>query len=394
MTCADKANAFVHWRRTIAAEGYVHSPGFVQYLPKIKISGSCIVYLGLVTGTQSRGLVYTANYLVPVRIESGTNEVDWSIVFPSHLSEPGKLQLEIRIRQGEVAFRLKNLSDTNLHWNTTGFLVLCEDKPLFVQVSGMGNSGIAQFYEPSRLFVPGLAELQAAVGSISDLDADLTAEIAARIAGDTFGLARANHTGTQLASTISDFNAAARAQTEAELVAGTNITITPAGAGATRTLTLASAPGGGVSANIDLMMYAEIDGSKFTASSIYPQISAQVPLLGGWEGGWITNGINNGWIKVELPFAMTAKSYAVTPWSPDTFPARSFKNWTFEGSNDNVAWTVLDTKVGYIAWIRYQRNLFATANVTAYKWYRWNVTLNGGDTYMGCSRLWLYGQPS
>lgn len=55
---------------------------------------------------------------------------------------------------------------------------------------------------------------------------------------------RANHTGTQAASTISDFASAARAQTEAELVAGTNITITPAGSGATRTLIIAASGGG------------------------------------------------------------------------------------------------------------------------------------------------------
>lgn len=54
---------------------------------------------------------------------------------------------------------------------------------------------------------------------------------------------RANHTGTQLSSTISDFNSASRAQTEAELVAGTNITITPSGTGATRQLTIASTGG-------------------------------------------------------------------------------------------------------------------------------------------------------
>ena len=56
---------------------------------------------------------------------------------------------------------------------------------------------------------------------------------------------RANHTGTQAASTISDFNSAARAQVEAELVAGTNITITPGSTGATRTLTIAASGGGG-----------------------------------------------------------------------------------------------------------------------------------------------------
>ena len=52
--------------------------------------------------------------------------------------------------------------------------------------------------------------------------------------------ARASHTGTQTTSTISDFNSASRAQTEAELVAGTNITITPSSSGATRLLTIAS----------------------------------------------------------------------------------------------------------------------------------------------------------
>lgn len=59
-------------------------------------------------------------------------------------------------------------------------------------------------------------------------------------------LARANHTGTQTASTISDFNSASRAQTEAELVAGSNITITPSGTGATRQLTIASTGGSGI----------------------------------------------------------------------------------------------------------------------------------------------------
>jgi hypothetical protein len=56
-------------------------------------------------------------------------------------------------------------------------------------------------------------------------------------------LSRANHTGTQLSNTISDFNSATRAQVEAELVAGTNITITPSGTGATRQLTIAAAGG-------------------------------------------------------------------------------------------------------------------------------------------------------
>lgn len=56
---------------------------------------------------------------------------------------------------------------------------------------------------------------------------------------------KANTSHTHVASDVTDFNSVARAQTEAELVAGTNVTITPAGTGATRTLTISASGGGG-----------------------------------------------------------------------------------------------------------------------------------------------------
>lgn len=55
---------------------------------------------------------------------------------------------------------------------------------------------------------------------------------------------------THTSSNITDFNSASRGQTEAALVAGSNITITPAGTGATRTLTIASSGGGGSSTEL------------------------------------------------------------------------------------------------------------------------------------------------
>jgi hypothetical protein len=58
-------------------------------------------------------------------------------------------------------------------------------------------------------------------------------------------LARANHTGTQTASTISDFISAVRAQILSSLVAGANVTLTPAGSGATQTISIAATGGGG-----------------------------------------------------------------------------------------------------------------------------------------------------
>lgn len=56
---------------------------------------------------------------------------------------------------------------------------------------------------------------------------------------------RSTHTGTQAASTISDFNSVARAQIEATIIAGTNITLGLAGSGATRTITINASGGGG-----------------------------------------------------------------------------------------------------------------------------------------------------
>lgn len=72
-----------------------------------------------------------------------------------------------------------------------------------------------------------------------------TLQAAADAAVQAYAIQRGNHTGTQASSTISDFNSATRAQVEAELVAGTNVTITPGSSGATRTLTISASGGSG-----------------------------------------------------------------------------------------------------------------------------------------------------
>lgn len=81
------------------------------------------------------------------------------------------------------------------------------------------------------------AQQKTALGiTISDVS-DLTGELA--------GKAASTHSHT--ASEVTDFNSAARAQVEAELVAGTGITLTPSGTGASRQITIAAtgASGGG-----------------------------------------------------------------------------------------------------------------------------------------------------
>jgi hypothetical protein len=51
---------------------------------------------------------------------------------------------------------------------------------------------------------------------------------------------RSTHTGAQASSTISDFNSSSRAQLEAMLIAGANISLTPSGSGDTRTVSVST----------------------------------------------------------------------------------------------------------------------------------------------------------
>lgn len=83
-------------------------------------------------------------------------------------------------------------------------------------------------------------------------------------------------------SAISDFNSATRAQVEAELIAGTNVTITPGSSGATRTLTIASSGGGGSSGPYAAMILA----SDYTLTST--TAAQKLFNLGTSSGGAIT----------------------------------------------------------------------------------------------------------
>jgi len=74
---------------------------------------------------------------------------------------------------------------------------------------------------------------------------------------------RSTHTGTQTAATISDFTASSRAQVEATLVAGTNITLTPSGTGATRSITIASTAAGGGGGTV-----TQVDGGAGLTGSV------------------------------------------------------------------------------------------------------------------------------
>ena len=94
------------------------------------------------------------------------------------------------------------------------------------------------------------------------------------------------------------------------------------------------------------------------------------------------------WIKYDLGAGNEKIVVRYTITSGNDAPDRDPMNWTFEGSNDNVNWTVLDTQSSQTWSARLQTRAFGPfTNVTAYRYYRLNVTANWGSTMLQIEEL-------
>jgi hypothetical protein len=109
-----------------------------------------------------------------------------------------------------------------------------------------------------------------------------------------------------------------------------------------------------------------------------------------WNPGtkWLSSAVS--WLQYDFGSGntQTIKRYTVT--SADDVPARDPQNWQFQGSNDGSAWTTLDTQSNQTFAARYQMNTYPLASPGAYRYYRLNVTANGGDGYTQLSELGLW----
>lgn len=109
---------------------------------------------------------------------------------------------------------------------------------------------------------------------------------------------------------------------------------------------------------------------------------------------WLGTGSGTDWLKVDLGVsnAQFIHSYSITA---NTVPeaTRMPKNWTLQGSNDDSAWTVLDTRVNETTWGSGEtRNYACNINSSMpFRYYKLNITANNGDaTYTQVAELYLY----
>jgi hypothetical protein len=103
---------------------------------------------------------------------------------------------------------------------------------------------------------------------------------------------------------------------------------------------------------------------------------------------WFYSGVM-GWLQVDLGHTETVQRYTVI--SSTDLVGRDPKDWQFQGSNDGVNWTTLDTQSGQAFAYRIQQKSYTVASPGAYRWYRLNITSNNGDsTFTTLSEIGLY----
>jgi hypothetical protein len=104
---------------------------------------------------------------------------------------------------------------------------------------------------------------------------------------------------------------------------------------------------------------------------------------------WFYGGVT-GWLKYDLGHTETVQRYTVIS-STESRTGRDPKDWQFQGSNDGVTWTTLDTQSGQAFANRQQMNSYTIATPGAYRYYRLNITSNNGDTgFVALSELGLF----
>lgn len=120
--------------------------------------------------------------------------------------------------------------------------------------------------------------------------------------------------------------------------------------------------------------------ATFPAWKLFDKASATTH---GWFSG---PGIATGNVGIRLFNASVVNNYSLQCVNIANYPQYMPKNWTFEGSNDNNTWTILDTQIG-ISFNQGQLKTFNISNTTKYLYYKLNITLNNGANQVGFAEL-------
>lgn len=102
---------------------------------------------------------------------------------------------------------------------------------------------------------------------------------------------------------------------------------------------------------------------------------------------WATaNNVRTGWIMVDFNTPKVISQYTITSRTGASV-TETPKKWTFEGSNNNADWIILDTKTNEINWALNQKRAYQFMNITPYRYYRLNIAENNGNVILSIGEI-------
>lgn len=123
-----------------------------------------------------------------------------------------------------------------------------------------------------------------------------------------------------------------------------------------------------------------------SASSAYSKGNEWVAFNNNGSEWRTANGYVDGWIRYDFPRKICIGKYTIVPGT--TLTANP-KMWLFEGSNDGINWTVLDSKANQTSWTSPAD--YTIPNKVSYSKYRLNIGQNNGyATFTSLRQVVMY----
>ena len=128
-------------------------------------------------------------------------------------------------------------------------------------------------------------------------------------------------------------------------------------------------------------LISRASGGTATANAEKATETAAMAFDGLTSTKWYTDiNASTGWIQYKFGSGLAWKITRYQVTSANDVAQRDPKNWQFQGSNDGVTWTTLDTRTNETFASRLLTKTYDFANSTPYRWYRLNITANNGGS--------------
>lgn len=128
--------------------------------------------------------------------------------------------------------------------------------------------------------------------------------------------------------------------------------------------------------------------AQSSASSTYDSEPPSKAHDGNTTTNWTTDGPTAAWLRYQMYAPLVVVKYSIR--RRDDIPERNPSAWTFEGSQEGTAWTILDTQSN-ITWpTGGETKIFEIPNEDPFSYYRLNITANSGASqYLSVNELSL-----